>query len=849
MAGLKTASNDPATTSTLARLDKVRGFVVDNDTGRPVSGVAVLATVELDGGRQIPIGTLASDAAGYVSFDLRGTIGEASPMQVCVTPVGDEPAALTLGCTGTTPSDLTLPFVLRVHGLGGAGCSGCEDEAGARPLAVQIPDLPAVQNPDLLDWRISPSSFAISRPLVLGDSTCQMLVPAEGAKFATNTYRFIQVVRRAVTTGMATAGKRGSYGSDAGPVQAAASVLADLVSGALTSEERVVPPAGAVRQPPPGSDTPHSATTVVGVAFDTSRNPELGQVLSFRQTWSPLTHSLGKIAYSLPLAPCESVNIAVIDWSRGDQAVRNDQAKSTENLVHSQRRDRSIDEAVDSALSESQGGWSLQAGLGGAVRSSASGTVPIEGVDVSMSAGQGLVGGFGYGTAQSWGERDLTGSSLQDLHDSIVQATSVVRQLNSTVVVQSSQQERNYVETRTVTNHNHCHALTVQYHEVLQHLQVDTRYEGRRWAVLIPYKLLNFDWQLALRYRTILETVLLDRRLAACFDAIFRLQYCQEAYPAPADKPKDIGGGGTVSSGGATKGVHGATPVQPGVTRYELVLGTGDRNTWGKIWVYLGLKDGSWKLLHFKDRKQEGGEEIWANTEYVKDISSGAAIGVDPTQIERIKVSWFEADGGDEWLFKGIRIRYQLYGQTGLDPSPVIDEHKLPYLVDFNDSWGQVKDWIGEVKPPKPTVSDTPMAAASDLAGQPTMPAYNKLDDQCCQQQLLVHLQANVGYYSRACWLLQDPTERVMMLDALFATVPAVRNAIDPTPLAINGNYVTYGFNGATAPEPTPSPELAPKRDIVSLPTRGLFAETHLSNCSACEQRDVTRFWNWEESP
>ena len=36
---------------------------------------------------------------------------------------------------------------------------------------------------------------------------------------------------------------------------------------------------------------------------------------------------------------------------------------------------------------------------------------------------------------------------------------------------------------------------------------------------------------------------------------------------------------------------------------------------------------------------------------------------------------------------------------------------------------------------------------------------------------------------------------------------------------------------------------------IVTLPTRGLFAETKLSNCPACEERDVTRYWDWTESP
>jgi hypothetical protein len=40
-----------------------------------------------------------------------------------------------------------------------------------------------------------------------------------------------------------------------------------------------------------------------------------------------------------------------------------------------------------------------------------------------------------------------------------------------------------------------------------------------------------------------------------------------------------------------------------------------------------------------------------------------------------------------------------------------------------------------------------------------------------------------------------------------------------------------------------------PERRIISVPTRGAFAEAKLSNCNACEVIDDTRFWDWQESP
>jgi hypothetical protein len=823
---------------------KARGFVVDARSGKPAGGIVVVATAEYDDGNAVPIGTLASDAAGYVSFDVASAFNGQAPAHIRIEELGSGGAVAEVDISEGQPKQGEL-FVLQVASAAAGPCRGCRN--GSPCLSCQEEraigaegqsQLPAVQSPDQLDWTLSPSSFVSDTPVIVDDGDCQKMLPTQARKFATNEYRFTQVVRRSPSSSSKMGTREGSGGSlEPG--------ISRLFAGAPTEEQGLATEFRAARllpPPPPGNTTSPTEVAINGDAL------EIGQVLSFKQTWWPLGHSIGRIIYSLALAPCESVDIAVIDWSRSDEAVRRDRITSKENLAHVQRRDRTIDDIVDATLNESQGGWSLQAGMGMAQRGSVDATIPIEAVNLSLSAGHGITTGFGVGTAESWGNRDLTASSLQDLHDTVVQNTGVMRQLNGTVVVQSSQQERNYLETRTVTNHNHCHALSIEYHEVLQHLRVETRYESRRWAVLIPYKLLAFDWRLALRYRTILQAVLLDSSLAECFDAIVRLHFCASAYDIGKHKPTEEGKG----LGTPKEGEHKASPVKPGISRYELTLSTGNRNTWGQIWVHVGLKTGEWRLLHFKERKQDGGEEIWANQDYVKDITSGDAIGVDPTQVERVKVGWFEADGSDEWLFKGIKVRYQVEEKAGLAPAALMNERKEPFLVDFDNSWGQVKEWTGAVRPvsrPSEEPKGEDPAATPKTEPEEAAPAYTKEGDTCCEQRLIVHLQANVGYYNRALWLLQDPTEREMMLDKRFAGHSEIKNAINPTPVAVIGNFVAYTFNGAAAPEPELNKELDPPTSIVSLPTRGLFAETHLSNCNACEKRDTTRYWNWAESP
>src|SRR5215831_7931249 len=64
----------------------------------------------------------------------------------------------------------------------------------------------------------------------------------------------------------------------------------------------------------------------------------------------------------------------------------------------------------------------------------------------------------------------------------------------STVVVQASQAEQDVVQIRTATNHNHCHALTVLYYEVLRQYRVVTRAAGGTGrATFLQFLIIFFD--------------------------------------------------------------------------------------------------------------------------------------------------------------------------------------------------------------------------------------------------------------------------------------------------------------------------------------------------------------------
>ena len=809
-------------------LRKVRGFVVDQQTGRPLPNVVLLfeaRTTDNNVTIKSPLGVLATDSAGYASFDLTPYPESNIPNTIQVTPLGDEESQDSVNSILANQPELRIHFVLKVD----------SKRVQGRPNV----GLASIQNPDDIDREVSPHSFAVKSALTLGEGDCQTPVPPS---FALRDFRFGRVVLTANQS----------------------------LEGDLPSVNGLDP------------------TVDLGQRETTSLPLRVAEVLEFRQRWFALGHSIGQIVYSLPLAPCESVNVAMIDWSRQDTILREDRVQAREALFHEQRRDRTIEETVGAALKESQSGYSLMGGYSHADNAGGSATVPIYGIPVNLKAATSNLGSLGGAIARSSGSRDITADSLQELHDRVRQATSVVRTLNSTVVIQATQQEQNVIQTRTVTNHNHCHALTIQYYEVLRTFKVVTEFEKRRRVVLIPYKIVSFDpanWKVVLRFETLLRAVLLDQSLDACFEAIKRLHLCPQVYPESEETAPATGEGGTTSDK--------PNKPTPKVQKYELTLTTGKAkeawgrkfgDCWGPLYVRLILKNDDQKDLFIKPNISDPGGFAF---EYEKDytVSIGfpnACVGLNPFDIKEVSIRWMESNADDAWGFKGIKIRYQLEGDDQFNYT-LLDASNPIYLKWFDNPPQEGLFWNQSVSAPPvismPEESDTTDDSGATGTGQ--RPArLSKKADECCEQQLLAHLNGNLGYYNRAIWLLQDPVERRILLEEVLVGT-GLSDLIEEMPVAVSGRYVAFPledprienvllqppvqealghlglsqevlkdiWNKAVEAGPREPKKPEPLVSYVSLPTRGLFAEAQLGNCNSCEVRDVTRFWKWDESP
>lgn len=264
-----------------------------------------------------------------------------------------------------------------------------------------------------------------------------------------------------------------------------------------------------------------------------------GHLLHFKQVWYADGYSLGDLLYSLPLAPGQKKLVSVVDWERREQTSRDEVTGSQETLQAALSRDRDISEVVSGALTESSRGGSRSTTAGAGMGTGAAGNGSYQ--QFNFGALMGVSGGIGSATSDAFQEsaRHLSGSSLQSLRDRTLQSASAVRNLRSSIVQTARQGEAVRASTEVVANHNHCHALTVQYFEVLRHLKVTQELVDVQECLFVPLPMSEFDRPKVLRWRQTLAAYLQRPELAPALDAVRRVETRWSEQYTPAARYAD----------------------------------------------------------------------------------------------------------------------------------------------------------------------------------------------------------------------------------------------------------------------------------------------------------------------
>lgn len=619
-----------------------------------------------------------------------------------------------------------------------------------------------------------------------------------------------------------------------------------------------------------------------------------GYVVRFEQSWTPIGLALGNLLHSLALAPGESTRIAVVDWARR-QGVRTDESiTQLEALSNSIMQTRSINEVTRAVAREAQSGFSnlhsnatvsnnayasyglknpqealaaalAGAALGGAAGAGAgglagAGTGGVIGVGAgagigAMGAGVGAIpgavlggmagmtagtligagaggiigataGGVGAGvgaaqfggsqetgsdttvdvvsTTSTTGHRELCASMAQNILERTQQISNSCRDKRASIVQEISQSESEKITTRVVTNYNHMHSLTIQYFEVVQLYRVKVRAADAKRCLYIPVKPFRWSAALAEKYRAVLVRTALD------YQAVLALSYPKHTTVMTNLTTRFIGAKGKskiLSEDALLLPKFGSLMKECGAAQAGDPFGSAALR--GDVYLHRVSWDGGAVVV------LRSGEEL------------SSEIGTRQGRVQLCEIACIR-----------VQIAHDVYEAGGDSTAHLI----------FRTSTGSECSVQIPVRYPIHTsrVSDDGQTAILDILSFETT-----LDSSA----VLQHLNDNSPYYTmRVVQSLSEFDYAELLSSFRFEGRPLV-NQVDLKPIAISGDCLVFRLNPPGDAEA--QIEDWKKRNgfdreeiqFIPLGTSGVFAEAVQGRANAAEKLDLTRFWNWQDSP
>ena len=591
-----------------------------------------------------------------------------------------------------------------------------------------------------------------------------------------------------------------------------------------------------------------------------------GHLLTLKQVWAAAGFSLGDPLYSLPLAPGQQKLVAVVDWDRQEDAIREASRRETELVTADLVHDRDISEVINTSLHETMRGRSRAD-----TESVAAGIAGFIGPVVFGAAGG--VSSAGSSASQS-SSRDVAGTMLNQARDRTLQAASSVRSQRSTVVQSAGQGESLRAQTEAVANHNHCHAVTVEYFEVLRHFQVSQQLAHVQECLFVPLELTPFTSDKAIRHRDALYRALRRRDLKPAFDALERVRtnwvdadfplarYADEAMteldgdlwltislPRPADTEE-----GDFDSAQWTS--------------YAPYLAEDTEDTWT---AYMGTvlpeqRDAVWDTR----LAPRIAERLVSDTLRVELVPPGGG----PATVLDLDATLVTPFVQDQPLLVSLRpeatlpavvranverVRLSMVGVVPVDARILMRSAAMHYrtahlhhslFVDY-----RVDNDLGVAGEIVEILTGLDMTERRDP----------RREDLQLAARIVAHLNEHVEYYHQAIWLAMDPNRRYLLLDGFVAPNAdgrSVASVVENRLIGVVGNCLVMPVVPGLHLDP--SYELDPRTDAqlidlyatdpappmrISVPTRGVFADAVMGACNSCEVKDDTRLWRWDESP
>lgn len=601
-----------------------------------------------------------------------------------------------------------------------------------------------------------------------------------------------------------------------------------------------------------------------------------GALLTFSQSWLSQGLTLGQLLHSLSLAPGESTRIAIVDWSRRTRASASESISESELLSNTMTHSRAISEVTDATATEFQTGRS---------KTKAESTTEQAGGGFGLSLGFVGIGGSGgtstnttdvMSSSSSFGARDLAASYAQDINDRSQQNASSVRNRRASIVSEKTQTESEKESTRSVTNFNHMHALSIQYYEIVQVFRTTTQLERAERCLFVPVKLVNFsDPAIVDRWRLMLADAALTerarRQLTVEYGVVELIPQTEKIGPGSIIVNHSAGIISSTAvlarktpSAVATPAAEGSASTDASAT----VTGTptADAPSAANVDYLRAPINAPATLLALKGWDLEQLNRIgWATGRVLMQAGSDSVFVSDDALVVGLSLQDGKAARFVVRLHNGQEITPAATTETAFSFSAPVSITELESIAvqsavpqELRTSLVLQLNLLGTVMPLNIPIVLKPVTVPRVVV---------KFGGVKASGELVAHLEANRLHYTQAILRgLDAATVAALLARFTYRGLP-LGMLVDTQPLAVTANFLVFKLNVATAgdaEDPRWAEEQtawrtwlqrrgldrpAPKSEIIPLPSGGVFAEAVLGRYNAAEKLDLTRFWNWQDSP
>jgi outer membrane protein OmpA-like peptidoglycan-associated protein len=651
-----------------------------------------------------------------------------------------------------------------------------------------------------------------------------------------------------------------------------------------------------------GADTPRKLPLAATLA--------IGYVVTMAQRWTQKGLALGDLVYSLPLAPGEQQRIVVVERTQSQSVMEREVLEQREDLRFDETDTSSVRATVSNAFQEAaQGGSNYQADSSSFSIAAAAGggaAWPFGAFAGGVATSYGSASASGSTSTWMSGARQATSNAAQTTQAAVSRRASAARSASRASVRLATASETTEVTTKVIANHNRTRALTMQYWEVLRLFDVGTVVDDVSLVCMVPLDVVDFlpPGQEAQLTGALLDRAGVLRRYAKLLrhsDVLsrqvpWRLRRGLQALNDFAADPRATVQGPTGSAlQQVTVRVDGGFTLLDRPT-VQLLMRNGVRT----VPVPLGNAgqpppDGL-SALPTGTAAYPGEAELFAELRRRRTLTASMVTTVSlPPSVALADIVGLvitNAVGRLDYTFAppGIGMAQGLLSGNPSQLATALAAIAAQAPVSRSFGADRVVREMGDLAVSRVTAgigASTTLAnqdwpGRSVVSGGGLTVSSNRLPPELSYDALL-EIERTLQWVLRntmACSVAvvasMTAEERTVMLERYTVTPPTIdkRGQItEGVPLLSCISNKVLGFYGNSIVMPFQIPyELAARLGLdngriqqalrrfhteafdhptatVALPTRGVLGEAVLGNCASAEKIDLTRFWNWKDSP